>query len=159
MPSTAYLMLRSRRRRRLEARAAPMQPRFSDVGQFPDTRLRGNDGPLYGRGRDPDADDAACVIHSIQARLGNPKRARHSARNRTGHFPIVIPAKEAVLQSARGWINALRPSRPRCARHLRMRYFYNAINSPPHAEEPPQAASRSTHVAFAALFIRSQPIS
>jgi len=30
MPSTAYLMLRSRRRRHLEARTAPLQPSLSD---------------------------------------------------------------------------------------------------------------------------------
>ena len=81
-----------------------------------------------------------------------------------------IPACEGVIKSHRGWINALRPSRPRCARRLRMRNFNNAIKSLPHVEEPPPgsalcaargqapAGSRSTHVALAALVIRSQPI-
>src|SRR5260370_40031586 len=45
---------------------------------------------------------------------------------------------------------ALRPSRRRLWRLLRMREFLNAIKDFSHAEEPPQAASRSTHGVLAA---------
>ena len=34
-----------------------------------------------------------------------------------------------------GWTETLRPSRPRSARHLRMRNSFNAIIGPPHGEE------------------------
>ena len=64
MPSTAYLMLRSRRRRRLEARMVPMQPEFSHFSQFPDS-LEGRHphrpwvpagaGPRAARSADPGA--------------------------------------------------------------------------------------------------------
>src|SRR6516164_3708459 len=65
-----------------------------------------------------------------------------------------IPAFEAVIQSHRRWISALRPSTRPLRGRLRMRQSDNASNSLPHAEEPPQAASRSTHGAPAALAIR-----
>src|SRR5260370_25569772 len=45
---------------------------------------------------------------------------------------------------------AMRPSRRRRRRLLRMRDFLNAIKDFSHAEEPPQAASRSTHGVLAA---------
>jgi precorrin-8X/cobalt-precorrin-8 methylmutase len=43
MLSTGYLMLRSRRRRPLEARTSALQPSFSDPRQFPDSLLRRGD--------------------------------------------------------------------------------------------------------------------
>jgi hypothetical protein len=66
---------------------------------------------------------------------------------------FVTPAKEALRKSIIGWIKAARPSRPRYARHLRMRNFLNAIRGFPHAEERPAGASRSAHSRGAANFL------
>src|SRR5262249_45019894 len=54
-------------------------------------------------------------------------------------------------QSKSGWTNAVRPSRPRFARHLRMRYFFNAVKAAPHREKRPKGTSRRTHASTAAI--------
>src|SRR5215469_10918643 len=54
-------------------------------------------------------------------------------------------------ESKSGWTNAVRPSRPRFARHLRMRYFFNAVKAASHPEERPKSASRRTHASTAAI--------
>jgi hypothetical protein len=71
--------------------------------------------------------------------------------------PIPIPwtpAFESVIKLQPRWINAVRPSRPRCARRLRTRKCVNAINSLPHAEQAAERPCRSTHGASAALAIK-----
>jgi hypothetical protein len=75
--------------------------------------------------------------------------------NRSDSKPsLVIPAQEAVIHLQSGWIRAVRPSRPRCARHLRMSNPFNAIRGLPHAEGA-RRARLEARTAFMQRCIRS----
>jgi TonB family protein len=78
--------------------------------------------------------------------------------------PVAAPAAENEPEPTIGlatpaeeptWINGRRPSRRSLRDLLRMSDFLYAIRDDPHAEEPPQAASRSTHDRDAALRLTS----
>src|SRR5439155_17137667 len=62
-------------------------------------------------------------------------------------FAVMPPEPQDVVQNSRDspqmWCDFGRKSKDSHA--LRMRSFFNAIESFPHAEERPQGASRSTH--------------
>ena len=68
------------------------------------------------------------------------------------------PACEAVRKLLIDWIGAVRPSRSRFARRLRMRSFFNVINRLSDAEERLKGVSQSTHGLAAALFPQGRPI-
>src|SRR6516162_2846735 len=104
MPSTAYLMLRSRRRRRLEARTAPLQPLLSDPSQFPDTLLR----------RDDENGEAAAGADPSDIRRGDwverylPARLRPYARlarldRPIGTWLLLFPGWWGIALATRRW--------------------------------------------------------
>jgi 4-hydroxybenzoate polyprenyltransferase len=97
-------MLRSRRRRRLEARTAPLQPLLSDPSQFPDTLLR----------RDDENGEAAAGADPSDIRRGDwverylPARLRPYARlarldRPIGTWLLLFPGWWGIALATRRW--------------------------------------------------------